>query len=241
VERRRGGASRAPSTHHTRTQATRASVRAKGPFSPTKSPTAASANDSLSDQPKANRRNASREMTSDVATHPRAKTTAVRRGKYSQLKSPTTASTAAMKRRRPRGDSIHKEVKVKFAQTFLLLSIACISWILFLLFTLPFGALIGLTLMVSSLGACVLVLASLLKTRYQMELEAHPLGLIRHLPADFRRHLTEKTLHEVLKPSTSMDSLVTLSISRKGSRESLATIESQGESKTVQGKRLRYS
>ena len=114
--------------------------------------------------------------------------------------------------------------------------------ILFLLFTLPLGALVGLTLMVSSLGACVLVIASLLKTRYQMEL-AHPRGLIRHLPDNLQTHLTEKTLHEVLSPSKSMDSLVSLSITPKGSRESLATIESQGSttSTTVQGSRLRYS
>jgi len=111
---------------------------------------------------------------------------------------------------------------------------------LFLLFTLPVGALIGLTLMVSSFGACVLVLASLLKTRYQMELQ-HPLGLIRHLPDTLQTHLTEKTLHEVLSPSASMDSLVSLSIAQKGSRESLATIESQGKSAAVQGKRLRYN
>lgn len=116
---------------------------------------------------------------------------------------------------------IQREYQLLQSQTLLLLGTAFASFLLFLLFTLPFAALIGLTVMITSLGACFLVAFSAAKTRYQLELQ-HPLGLVRYLPEKIRSHLTEKSLHDCLSQSSSKESLT--SLSRCQSKESLASM-----------------
>lgn len=125
-------------------------------------------------------------------------------------------------RKKKTKNTIHREYQMLQSQTLLLVGTASLSFLLFLLFTLPFAALIGLTVMVTSLGACILVATSAIKTRYHLELEQHPLGLIRYLPEKIRCHLTEKSLHDCLSPSGSKESLCSLSQSNsKGSLVSM--------------------
>lgn len=121
---------------------------------------------------------------------------------------------------------IQREYNIYRSQTFLLVGTASLSFLLFLLFTLPFAALIGLTVMVTSLGACFLVTSAAVKTKYQLELE-HPLGLVRHLPESLRAHLTEKSLHDCLSPlspCSSRESLSSLSHENHSSKESLSSL-----------------
>ena len=123
------------------------------------------------------------------------------------------------RRRRPRpspidknnNTNIHREYQLLQSQTLFLLATVALSFILFLLFTLPFVALLGLTVMVTSLGALLLVSYAAIKTKYRIELEEHPLGLIRHLPQSVQTHLTEKSLHSCLSPTASTESLASLS------------------------------
>lgn len=123
-----------------------------------------------------------------------------------------------LRRRRPRpsppektnSNNIHREYQLLQSQTLFLIATAALSFILFLLFTLPFAALLGLTVMVTSLGALLLVTYAAVKTKYRIELE-HPLGLIRHLPPTVQTHLTEKSLHSCLSPKASSESLSSLS------------------------------
>ena len=103
-----------------------------------------------------------------------------------------------------------KEYRLLQSQTLLLAATALLGFALFLLFTLPLAALVGLTVMVTSMGACLLVASSAAKAWYEIQLE-HPLGLIRHLPPTARLYLTEKSLNEVLCPSASAESLPSLS------------------------------
>mmetsp|Transcript_21095 Transcript_21095/g.38154 ORF Transcript_21095/g.38154 Transcript_21095/m.38154 type:complete len:228 (+) Transcript_21095:159-842(+) len=129
-------------------------------------------------------------------------------------------------RQRPptrKAKNIQREYQILQSQTLLLLGTAITSFLLFLLFTLPFAALIGLTVMVSSIGACILVASAAVKTRYQLELE-HPLGLIRYLPESLRAHLTEKSLHDCLSPSGSTGSLPSLSHYNHSSKDSLSSL-----------------
>ena len=124
-------------------------------------------------------------------------------------------------RKRPPENNKAREYELLKSQTLLLVGTASTGFVLFLLFTLPIQALIGLTILISSLGACVLVATSAIKTKYQLELE-HPLGLVRHLPEKIREHLTEVSLHDCLSPSGSMESLTTLS--QLGSKDSLSSM-----------------
>lgn len=117
--------------------------------------------------------------------------------------------------------NMRREYQILQSQTLLLVGTASLSFLLFLLFTLPFAALIGLTVMITSLGACLLVASAAVKTRYHLELE-HPLGLVRYLPESLRAHLTEKSLHDCLSPSGSKDSLVSLTQSNSGSLSSMS-------------------
>jgi len=133
--------------------------------------------------------------------------------------------------------NIQREYQILQSQTLLLLGTASASFLLFLLFTLPFAALIGLTVMVSSIGACFLVAFAAVKTRYQLELE-HPLGLIRHLPESLRAHLTEKSLHDCLSPSGSTGSLPSLSHYNHSSKDSLSSLTQQQP--LEQGNRQRH-
>ena len=120
-----------------------------------------------------------------------------------------------------------KEYRLLQSQTLLLVGTATLGFVLFLLFTLPFAALVGLTVMVTSMGACLLVASSAAKAWYEIQLE-HPLGLIRHLPPTAREYLTEKSLNEVLCPSASAESLPslssTLSRNNSSSRGSLLSL-----------------
>ena len=133
------------------------------------------------------------------------------------------ARDGGQKRRRaptPKG----REVQVLHKQVLLLLGTATMSFILFLLFTLPPIALVGLTVMVTSLGACLVVAYALVKTRYHLELDTHPLGLIRYLPESIQSLLTEKSLNDCLSPSGSRESLDSLSQSNYfSSKDSLAS------------------
>mmetsp|Transcript_13969 Transcript_13969/g.28483 ORF Transcript_13969/g.28483 Transcript_13969/m.28483 type:complete len:342 (+) Transcript_13969:149-1174(+) len=107
-------------------------------------------------------------------------------------------------------NNLKREYKIRESQTLLLLITTTISFLLFLLFTLPFYALVGLTMMTTFLGLGIVVATSALKTRYLLELE-HPLGLLRYLPQKVRVPLTEKSLHDCLiSPSTSLNSLKSL-------------------------------
>ena len=143
-----------------------------------------------------------------------------------------------LRRRRPRPSSldensinIHREYQLLQSQTVFLIATAVLSFVLFLLFTLPFAALIGLTIMVTSLGALLLVAYAAVKTKYRIELE-HPLGLIRHLPPTVQTHLTEKSLHSCLSPKPSSESLS--SLSRYSNHDSLPQApEQQQKLKTI--------
>lgn len=125
--------------------------------------------------------------------------------------------TSELRRRRPpppplnnSNVNMHREYQLLQSQTLILIATAALSFILFVLFTLPFVALLGLTVMVTSLGALLLVTYAAVKTKYRIELE-HPLGLIRHLPPTVQTHLTEKSLHSCLSPKSSTESLSSLS------------------------------
>ena len=123
--------------------------------------------------------------------------------------------------------NIQREYQLLQSQTILLVCTASLGFILFLLFTLPIGALIGLTVMVTSLGACLLLASSAIKTKYQLEMQ-HPLGLVRYLPETIRAHLTEKSLHECLSPSASMESFGSISQQNNhSSKDSLSSCSSQ--------------
>jgi hypothetical protein len=99
-----------------------------------------------------------------------------------------------------------------------------LGFVLFLLSILSPLALIGLTILITSLGACFVVSCAAVKTRYHLELE-HPLGLVRHLPPNIRTNLTEKSLHECLSPVGSYESLATLS-QQHSSKDSLSSLNS---------------
>ena len=144
---------------------------------------------------------------------------------------------------RKKEKDIQREYRLLQSQTFLLLGTAAVSFLLFLLFTLPFAALVGLTVMTSSLGACLLLLSAAVRTRYQLELE-HPLGLVRYLPQSLRAHLTEKSLHECLSPiGGSSQSLASLSSAgskgNSSSRESLSTMSLPSQHNNIVSKRAR--
>ena len=123
--------------------------------------------------------------------------------------------------------NLKREYKIRQSQTLLLLITTTISFFLFLLFTLPFYALVGLTVMITFFGLGIVVATSAIKTRYLLELE-HPLGLLRYLPQKVRVPLTEKSLHDCLiSPSASLNSLKSLSggdDSKKSSKNSLSSL-----------------
>lgn len=121
----------------------------------------------------------------------------------------------------------HREYRLLQSQTMLLAGTAMVGFILFLLFALPVYALVGLTACVTSMGACLLVASSAVRTWYELQLE-HPLGLIRHLPHTARAYLTQKSLNEVLCPSASTESLPSLLSS--SSRHSLSPALSRNSS-----------
>lgn len=104
-----------------------------------------------------------------------------------------------------------------------------LGFVLFLLSILSPLALIGLTILITSLGACFVVSCAAIKTRYHIELE-HPLGLVRHLPPNVRTHLTEKSLHECLSPVGSYESLATLS-QQHSSKDSLSSCSTKNSSR----------
>jgi hypothetical protein len=137
------------------------------------------------------------------------------------------------------GKITHREYRLLQSQTLLLLGTASLGLALFLLFTLPFAALVGLTVMVTSMGACLLVASSAAKAWYELQLE-HPLGLIRHLPPTARTYLTQKSLNEVLCPSCSAESLpsllsTTLSRHNSSSRGSLSSLPQEQQHRQRRG------
>ena len=103
-------------------------------------------------------------------------------------------------RRQP---SLRRQYQLLENQAYLLLGTTSIGFMLFLLFTLPFFALMSLALMTLSLVALGPVATSAIRTRYQLELE-QPMGLLRYLPDSIRILLTETTLHEYMTDSSFM-------------------------------------
>ena len=145
-----------------------------------------------------------------------------------------------LKRRRPRTElsvsqpiiaaTTKREYRILRSQTLLLAGATTLGFILFILFTLPIGALIGLAIMMTSFLSCILVISSAAKTWYEIQLE-HPLGLLQHLPSTAREYLIEKSLTEVLCPAMSSESLLSLrNSSSKGSLHSLGLSLSQHNS-----------
>lgn len=132
-------------------------------------------------------------------------------------------------------NNLKREYKIRQSQTLLLLITTTISFLLFLLFTLPFYALVGLTMMTTFFGLGIVVATSAIKTRYLLELE-HPLGLLKYLPEKVRVPLTEKSLHDCLiSPSTSLNSLKSLdrdgkSNSNNSSKNSLSSLNNKSNS-----------
>jgi hypothetical protein len=102
-----------------------------------------------------------------------------------------------------RPQSLRRQYQILENQIYLLLGSTSIGFILFLVFTLPFFALISLALMAVSLAALVPVASTTIRTRYQLEME-QPMGLLRYLPDSIRVLLTETTLHEYMSDTTFM-------------------------------------
>lgn len=118
----------------------------------------------------------------------------------------TAESTIISSPRSHRGhrpQSLRRQYQILENQIYLLLGSTSIGFILFLVFTLPFFALISLALMAASLAALAPVASSAIRTRYQLEME-QPLGLLRYLPDSIRVLLTETTLHEYMSDTTFM-------------------------------------
>jgi len=142
-----------------------------------------------------------------------------------------------LKRRRPRTDlsggprsnivsqpiavTTKREYRILRSQTLLLAGATTLGFLLFILFTLPIGALIGLGVMITSILSCILVTSSAAKTWYELQLD-HPLGLLQHLPSTAREYLIEKSLTEVLCPALSSESL--LSLRNSSSKRSLHSL-----------------
>ena len=136
-----------------------------------------------------------------------------------------TPLRCTLKRRRPRTDlsggprsnivsqpiavTTKREYRILRSQTLLLVGASTLGFLLFILFTLPIGALIGLAVMITSFLSCILVTSSAAKTWYKIQLE-HPVGLLQHLPSTAREYLIEKSLTEVLCPALSSESLLSL-------------------------------
>lgn len=143
-------------------------------------------------------------------------------------------------------NNLQREYKIRQSQTLLLLATAIISFVLFLLFTLPFYALVGLTIMTTFLGLGIVVATSALKTRYLLELE-HPLGLLRYLPPKVRVPLTEKSLHDCLiSPSQSFGSLKSLAgggnnSSNNSSKNSLSSMSTNNNNNSSMNSLASYS
>lgn len=137
------------------------------------------------------------------------------------------SSTRSQQHQTRRKKNIQREYNLLKHQLLLTITLTLIGFILFLLFTLSAPALIGLTILITSLGAVCIIATSAIKTRYYIELNEHPLGLIRYLPEVIRNHLVEKSLHECLSPCGSMTSLNSQYVySSKGSLTTLTS--SQG-------------
>ena len=111
------------------------------------------------------------------------------------------SSPRSNRTRRPQ--SLRRQYQILENQAYLLLGSTFVGFILFLIFTLPFFALMSLALMAASLAALAPVASSAIRTRYQLEME-QPLGLLRYLPDSLRVLLTETTLHEYMSDTTFM-------------------------------------
>ena len=132
-------------------------------------------------------------------------------------------------RRNLRENSTGGEYKQLQQKLFIFSTAFLLGFVLFLLSILSPLSLVGLTISITSLGACFVVSCAAIKTRYHIELE-HPLGLVRHLPPNVRTHLTEKSLHECLSPVGSYESLATLS-QQHSSKDSLSSCSTKNSSR----------
>ena len=115
----------------------------------------------------------------------------------------STIITSPRSHRGRKSQSLRRQYEILENQVYILLGTASFGFILFLVITLPFFALILLALMSASLLALGPVAVSAMQTRYQLELE-HPLGLLRYLPDSVRVLLTETTLHEYMSDTSFM-------------------------------------
>jgi len=98
-------------------------------------------------------------------------------------------------------NSLQRQYQLLRSQIMLLLGTSSIGLILFLFYALPLAAFISLALMISSIGALLPVIQSIVRARYEMEMQ-QPGGLTRYLPEYLRVLLTETSLHDFMTDDT---------------------------------------
>ncbi|KAL7541216.1 hypothetical protein ACHAXR_010733 [Thalassiosira sp. AJA248-18] len=101
----------------------------------------------------------------------------------------------------PATPSLRRQYQLLRSQILLLLGSSMIGLVLFLFYALPLAAFVSLALMVSSMGALVPVAGSILRARYELEMD-DPMGLTRYLPDSVRVLLTETSLHDFMTDNT---------------------------------------
>jgi len=130
-----------------------------------------------------------------VSQSPNAALTLHRRRSSSRRLSTINTST----QRQP--NSLQRQYQLLRSQIMLLLGTSSIGLILFLFYALPLAAFISLALMISSMGALLPVIQSIVRARYEMEMQ-QPGGLTRYLPEYLRVLLTETSLHDFMTDDT---------------------------------------
>lgn len=117
-----------------------------------------------------------------------------------QSRSPNNRDRLGNRRTAP---NLRRQYRILQSQSLILFGISSVGFIMFLVFVLPFSALVSLTVMAVSLAALVPVASAAIQTRYEIEMQ-HPLGLLRYLPDSVRVLLTETTLHDYMTDTTLM-------------------------------------
>jgi len=130
-----------------------------------------------------------------VSQSPNAALTLRRRRSSSRRLSTINTST------QPNNNSLQRQYQLLRSQIMLLLGTSSIGLILFLFYALPLAAFISLALMISSIGALLPVIQSIVRARYEMEMQ-QPGGLTRYLPEYLRVLLTETSLHDFMTDDT---------------------------------------
>ena len=132
-----------------------------------------------------------------VSQSPNALTLHRRRSSSRRL---STINTNTTQQRQP-NNSLQRQYQLLRSQIMLLLGTSSIGLILFLFYALPLAAFISLALMISSMGALLPVIQSIVRARYEMEMQ-QPGGLTRYLPEYLRVLLTETSLHDFMTDDT---------------------------------------